>query len=270
MAISLLYHDLVPPGDDDASGFAGPGAARYKLSPTTFAEHLAALARCVRRPPSISLDAADGADAWRLTFDDGGSSALAAADLLERHGWRGFFFITTDRIGDATFLDADGVRQLRRRGHVVGSHSCSHPVRISVCSREQLREEWGRSKARLEEILGETITAASVPGGFYARVVAETAAEAGYFALFTSEPNTSSVSVDGCRVIGRHTIYRGMSSAAAAALTGSAWARGKQWVTWNVKKVAKAAAVGLYRGLRRLVLSRSYRPKEAPSPGSAR
>jgi peptidoglycan/xylan/chitin deacetylase (PgdA/CDA1 family) len=273
MAISLLYHDLVERGDDDASGFAGPGAAHYKLTPDEFADHLAALARAVRLPPLADPAAAalaDGPTDWLLTFDDGGRSALAAADLLERHGWRGCFFVTTDRVGAPAFLDAEGVRELRRRGHVVGSHSCSHPSRISACSREQLRDEWGRSRAALHEILGEAPTAASAPGGFYSRAVAEAAAEAGYTVLFTSEPKTRGFSVAGCRVLGRHTVYRGTSAAAAAALAVSAWPRRWQWLTWNVKKVARAVGGGLYQGLRRSLLARSYRPGEPAASGGDR
>jgi hypothetical protein len=41
-----------------------------------------------------------------LTFDDGGASALhPTADLLERRGWSGHFFVTTRRIGTPGFLD---------------------------------------------------------------------------------------------------------------------------------------------------------------------
>ena len=75
---------------------------------------------------------------WLITFDDGGVSALqTTADLLEKYGWRGVFFVTTDRIGTPTFLNADHVRELHRRGHVIGSHSCSHPERMSCCGPEQ-------------------------------------------------------------------------------------------------------------------------------------
>jgi hypothetical protein len=40
MPINLLYHDVTPAGADEASGFAGPGAARYKLTPNEFTRHL--------------------------------------------------------------------------------------------------------------------------------------------------------------------------------------------------------------------------------------
>src|SRR2546421_11759443 len=129
--------------------------------------------------------------------------------MLERHGLRGHFFVVTDFIGTAPFLNADQIRELRGRGHVVGSHSCSHPERISACGREQLVEEWRRSCAVLSDILGEAVTTASVPGGFYSKAVAEAAAEAGVRLLYTSEPTTRTWTVAGCEVRGRYSVVRG-------------------------------------------------------------
>ena len=42
MAVTLLYHDVVPHGHDDASGLPGPGAARYKLTPDQFSAQVKA------------------------------------------------------------------------------------------------------------------------------------------------------------------------------------------------------------------------------------
>src|SRR5579872_3764563 len=112
-AVGLMYHDVVSPGNDDESGFRGRDAARYKVSPELFDAHLAA----IDGPPPIAI-----------TFDDGGVSAMRAADALERHGRRGCFFVTCNYIGTAGFVDRADIRALVERGHVVGSHSCSHPL----------------------------------------------------------------------------------------------------------------------------------------------
>ncbi len=282
MAIALLYHDVVEPGRDDASGFPGPGAARYKLTRAEFAGHLHALAGAWGEGPGLgglnssSLDpltptplslstGAEGlglealaASSWLLTFDDGGVSALApTADLLEEHGWRGVFFVTTDRISTPTFLSAGQVRELRRRGHLIGSHSCSHPERMSSCGPEGLLNEWRRSRETLEEIVGERVCTASVPGGYYSRAVAAAAAAAGYTMLFNSEPTTGIVSVGGCRVVGRYTVYRGTSPRAAARLLTGRLARWRQALLWNAKKVAKALGGRAYLALRRGLLARN-------------
>ncbi len=54
----------------------------------------------------------------------------------------------------AGFVDAASIRDLDRRGHVVGSHSCSHPLRIGHCSAAQLRDEWNRSRDVISAIVG--------------------------------------------------------------------------------------------------------------------
>ena len=200
-----------------------------------------------------------GSSSWLLSFDDGGVSALEpTAELLEQHGWRGFFFVTTDRIGTPTFLNADQIRALRRRGHVIGSHSCSHPERMSWCGREQLLDEWRRSREALEAILGEAVQTASVPGGFYSRMVAETASEAGYTLLFNSEPTTGMTTVGACRIVGRYTVYRGMSAQMAARLVTGRLTRWRQTWAWNLKKVAKAVGGRAYLALRQRLLARQY------------
>jgi peptidoglycan/xylan/chitin deacetylase (PgdA/CDA1 family) len=255
MAITLLYHDIVPPGNDDFSGFAGPGAARYKLSPEEFQKHLQAITTVV--PHGTATDD----DRLLLTFDDGGASAWDIAELLEAHGWRGHFFITTNCIGKPTFLTAEQIRALHRRGHLLGSHSHTHPARMSSCSREELQHEWRTSCTTLADLLGEPVTTASVPGGFYSRAVAEAAAHAGIRLLFNSEPTMRWEEVNGCRIAGRYTVYRGMTAEAVAALAAGRRApQLRQALSWNLKKLAKAVGGRAYLSLRQLLLARAYAP----------
>ena len=92
-----MYHDIAPRDRREAVGFPGPLAARYKLEPAAFEAHLDALAATglLVQP----LDAGEQAPAAAVTFDDGGASAPLAAQMLERRGWRGQFFVTSGRIG---------------------------------------------------------------------------------------------------------------------------------------------------------------------------
>lgn len=263
MPITMLYHDVTPALADDSSGFAGPEAARYKLTPEEFSRHLDAVASEVTRPPLATtvLDELRRAtsDSWLITFDDGGVSAITdIAEQLERRGWRGWFFIATDYINTPSFCTRAQLRQLHQRGHVIGSHSCSHPERISNCSREQLLDEWQRSCAILSEIIGHPVTTASVPGGFYSREVARAVGAAGIEVLFNSEPTTQLSEVDGCLIVGRYNVYRGMSAADAASLVTSPFRRWRQSVFWNAKKVAKTVAGPAYKTVRRGLLSRTY------------
>lgn len=242
---ALMYHDVVPAGAEDTTGFPGRDAALYKVTPETFESHLAAI---------------DGEGPGRaanpvITFDDGGASALGAADALERRGRRGHFFMTVDYIGAAGFLDEAALRDLHRRGHVVGSHSCSHPLRMAHCPDRQIRAEWADSRARLCDLLGADVTVASVPGGDYADRVADAAAEAGLQTLFTSEPTTSVRRVGGIDVHGRFTIRRWTTPATAAALARGEWLPcARQAATWTARKIGKRACGGAYLRLRHLLL----------------
>ena len=254
----LLYHDVIENGDWDSSGFIGPGTAKYKLSRAEFEAHLAAVAKVRNLPASTAHELADTREEFPflLTFDDGGESAATCiADLLEKDGWRGHFFVTAGRIGNRGFLNTEQIRSLRRRRHVIGSHSFSHPQRMSHCSQKELTEEWTRSVHTLSDILGEPVDTASVPGGYYSNRVAETAAAAGVRVLFNSEPTTAVHNVMGCAVVGRFNIFRGMAPDISGELvSGRAGARTKQWLFWNLKKIAKRSAGRPYLAARQWLL----------------
>jgi peptidoglycan/xylan/chitin deacetylase (PgdA/CDA1 family) len=237
------------------TGFRGGDAAVYKLERAAFDAHLAKLAT-IGRPPALVRDAAP--DAWLLTFDDGGASARThTAPALEARNWRGHFFMTVGQLGAPEFLDAAALRDLHRRGHVIGSHTMSHPLRMSSCSRTELRREWADSVKALADILGERPTVASVPGGAFARVVAETAAEAGIRVLFTSEPTARAWRVGPVRCIGRFTLWNGMPAEAAYAFaTGRGLWPIRQRLAWDVKKLAKATLGSAYLKVRKRVLDR--------------
>jgi peptidoglycan/xylan/chitin deacetylase (PgdA/CDA1 family) len=242
-----MFHDVVPPGCEDASGFPGRDAARYKVTPQHFAAHIdAILSRLGWATASASLV---------ITFDDGGESALRAADVLENRRLRGWFFVTTGYIGHRGFLDARGLRDLDARGHVVGSHSRSHPLRMAHCSSRQLSDEWVGSRDDLTGILGHPVLTASVPGGDYAEQVAVAAGAAGFTTLFTSEPTRPVVHVGPVAVRGRFVVRRGTKLRTLSAhVAGSRWPAMRQFVGWNLRKGLKHATGWAYLDLRRWLL----------------
>src|SRR5262245_44650718 len=190
-AHAIMYHDVVD-GDWDSSGFPGRGAAVYKLRRNDFAEHLDQIRRAVAPGRVQIVTTAQDPCPVLLTFDDGGSSAYSpAADLVEGKSWRGHFFITTGRLNTQGFMSGAQVRELDVRGHLIGSHSRSHPTRMAHLSRDEMLSEWRDSLKALQDVLGKQVTVASVPGGYYSRVVGEAAAEAGVRILFNSEPTAN-------------------------------------------------------------------------------
>lgn len=76
---------------------------------------------------------------------------------------------------------------------------------ITLCTAEHSLK---LSKCILEEIVGQTVTTASVPGGAVSNDVIRAAAEAGYKTLYTSEPTTEIRNEFGVEVIGRYTVSK--------------------------------------------------------------
>jgi peptidoglycan/xylan/chitin deacetylase (PgdA/CDA1 family) len=196
------YHEITD--EPSRSGFQRPGALPYTLTPRAFAVHLDQMAASDARPTRVTdIDFTRPGRFLALTFDDGGKSAVYAGDALCRRGWRGHFFLVSSLIGQRTFVTADDIRYLASCGHVVGTHSRTHPDIFPDLTAERMLEEWRTSGDAIREIVGEPCLTASVPGGDISRQVLESAAAAGVRYLFTSEPWLSPREVNGCRVLGR-------------------------------------------------------------------
>jgi len=245
---TLTYHDIAAREQREQVGFPGALAARYKLEPDAFEAHLDALAATGLEVGTLDADGAP--PELQLSFDDGGKSALLAAEALERRGWRGHFFVTTGRLGTSGFLSADELRELSERGHLIGSHSHSHPTYMGRLTDEQLDRQWTRSRTVIAEILGTPPRTASVPGGYLSRAVIAAAGAAGYELLFTSEP-TGRVLQREIEVRGRYTIWATTpASVAVAYASGKRIARARLWLEWNAKKLAKHVSPSAYQALR--------------------
>ena len=241
-ARAIMFHDVVENDDFASSGFPGEGAHVYKLTRPDFERHLDAL----------------GTRDVALTFDDGGVSFLhPIADLLEARNRRGYFFITTGRINTPGFLTAAEVQELQRRGHIVGSHSDTHPTRMAALTRAELDREWTHSLQHLADLLRQPVTLASVPGGYYSREVGRSAAAAGIVQLFTSEPTAHVAQLDGCRIHGRYVIKRGMPPAWSAGFAaGDPNYCLRQTLLWKAKRIAKALGGSAYLKAREAILER--------------
>ncbi|MGZ3787727.1 MAG: polysaccharide deacetylase family protein [Bacteriovorax sp.] len=252
----LLYHDV----DDDvgASGFEGKDADLYKLDVKSFEGHLKAVLECapiVSCPIDLSSPRPDKTIIF--TFDDGGSSAYTnIAPMLEKLGLRGIFFIVTERIGTPGFLTAEQISHLHQKGHVIGSHSHTHPMRFASLGSEHILQEWSKSRKILEKIIGAPVLTASVPGGFYSVKVARLAQQAGYQILYNSEPCAKAHYVEKILVIGRFGVQNQTSDKEVVDL---AFDRGlqrlKQAAFWNFKKILKSIGGPFWIVFRKWVLN---------------
>jgi peptidoglycan/xylan/chitin deacetylase (PgdA/CDA1 family) len=161
-------------------------------------------------------------------------------------------------VGTRGFVDESAIRELDRMGHVIGSHSVTHPERMASLPADDLLREWRESVDILAHVLGKAVLTASVPGGYYRPNVAVAAIQAGIKTLFTSEPVRRAHVVDGCLVVGRYSIRRGASAEEAArAAAGAAVSWVPAYAGWNARKLAKRLAGERYEGFRRTLLTRS-------------
>jgi peptidoglycan/xylan/chitin deacetylase (PgdA/CDA1 family) len=252
-----MYHDVIGP-DGIRGGFEGAGAAVYAVTADQFERQMDGIEAALGRAPARADATAGSADGdWMLTFDDGGSSAAAAGAALARRGWSGHFFVVTAMVGKPGFLDWDEIEELAAQGHVVGSHSHSHPARIADCSEAELSEEWGGSVAALSARLGTPVTTASVPGGSYSEPVGRAVAEAGVTTLFTSEPRRAVARIENCALVGRFAVRASTDTPAIVAAAAGEWRPWlRQRAAWSARGVAKRLAGGRYEQLRARVLSR--------------
>lgn len=131
-----------------------------------------------------------------VTFDDGYRDNFeVAVPILESCSLPATFFVATGYIGSARvapwdegaappprWMDWDHIRDLRSRGFEIGAHTVNH-IDLAAAPSEQVRDELKRSRADLEEVLGERVDLFSYPFGGAAHIddrVRELVREAGF------------------------------------------------------------------------------------------
>lgn len=94
----------------------------------------------------------DDARGVALTFDDGPCPMHTpkVLDMLDAAGVKATFFV----IGYKAEAHPDIVRDIIKRGHVVGSHSYTHNRAFSLLSKAAVKQDIERSLACLEKITG--------------------------------------------------------------------------------------------------------------------
>ena len=196
----LMFHDVYRDLPSE-SGFLGAGPDLYKLSEANFVEIVRYISECKQKEDYV------------FTFDDGGISFYSViAPILENYNIRGIFFIATDSIGQPGFITSDQILDLDMRGHLIGSHSHTHR-RLSSIPKDEVYNEWEKSKNILESILGHEVTIASIPNGYQSDLVLLEAAKCGFTDMYTSTPTcrvTRKMSLD---LYGRFVIMKDVSTA---------------------------------------------------------
>ena len=202
--VCLLYHDVYPTEGSDY-GRLGRSAVMYHVSEAAFRQHLLLIGGTGERP--MDMDAvrrsvaarpsptAGGRSGTVVCFDDGWAGAVTrGAAVLRELAMPALFFVTTRFVGRKYFAARGDLRQLEPDLFTIGSHGASHRM-LSSLPTAAIREDLSESKSWLEDLLGRSVTALSIPGGAVDRRVVAVARELGYTEIFTSaiavNPTTS-------------------------------------------------------------------------------
>jgi len=131
------------------------GQARYRLEDAPVAVHWSRRAAGVQRRIDASATVA-------LTFDDGPDPVWTpkVLALLDRFGASATFFL----LGRQVAAHPHVVRQILEGGHVVGSHSWSHPHPRGRTWRE-LADDYARGRDQVEATVGADVALFRPPHG---------------------------------------------------------------------------------------------------------
>lgn len=107
-----------------------------------------------------------------VTIDDGYKDNLKVVSVMRKYKISPILFVTADpersnraELGNSLeLLNFQDIKYLKEEGWSIGCHSMTH-TNITGSSDSQLSDEVVRSKARLEEVLGEEIKYFSYPKG---------------------------------------------------------------------------------------------------------
>jgi peptidoglycan/xylan/chitin deacetylase (PgdA/CDA1 family) len=181
--VSFLFHKI---GDSRYSGDV------YSL-PVTYLIRLIELAQqhsCRIAPWGELLsnnDWPDNSVKLALTFDDGYESDYSEVlPILLESSIIASFFIVPEWIGEPGYMNWDQVRSLSESGMEIGSHTLTHAWLPELPSRK-LQFELVSSRRRIENQIHKPVAMLSLPGGYYNSRILESAWEAGYRFVGTSD-----------------------------------------------------------------------------------
>lgn len=123
-----------------------------------------------------------------LTFDDGDLDQYeVAAPELEKHGFKGAFFIMTvaiGRRGKQPYMDKAQIKDLSDRGHTIGAHTWDHH-NVKKYQGDDWKIQLEEPKAKLEGIVGKPVRYFAYPFGLWNKEALPELQKRGYTAAFT-------------------------------------------------------------------------------------
>ncbi|MFD2998816.1 polysaccharide deacetylase family protein [Pontibacter toksunensis] len=102
-----------------------------------------------------------------LTFDDTNlDQYTVAAPTLEKHGFKGVFFVMTVSLGRPRYMSREQVKDLSDRGHAIGSHTWDHQ-NVKKLKGEAWVTQVEKPGKVLADITGKPVTYFAYPFGLW-------------------------------------------------------------------------------------------------------
>lgn len=197
----LVGHGLMATGQQQlaAGCFEGAYAGNARL-PGLRTDLLLAYQAMGLEPANAAPEVAStpaGSKQVAITFDDGPHPLITPwiLDELDKWGVKATFFL----VGKQVTLYPELVREIRRRGHTVGSHSHAH-LSLRHLSLSECEQDLVKSRLALREACGETVKLFRPPGGYYDDTVRKAAGNLGFTTVFWTANITSFPGRDGQRI----------------------------------------------------------------------
>jgi len=147
----------------------------YKVSPATFEAHMKILADSGYHSISpaqlydyLVYNKTLPENPVMITFDDSRvEHALIAAPVMEKHGFRGVFFIMTITYNKKNYMTKEQIAGLAKAGHTIGLHSWDHTMVIKYKEASDWQKQVVDPKKKLEAFVGKPVEYWAYPNGVF-------------------------------------------------------------------------------------------------------
>lgn len=155
--------------------------SEYAISPATFSAHMKVLADSgyhsilpAQLYDYLVYNKALPEKPVMITFDDSRvEHSAVAAKIMEKHGFRGTFFIMTITYNKKNYMTKDEIAQLAKGGHCIGLHSWDHTMVTKYKDDTDWQKEVAEPQKKLAGIVGMPVEYWAYPNGVYNHVAAE-------------------------------------------------------------------------------------------------
>jgi len=131
-----------------------------------------------------------------ITFDDGyRDNYTYAFKILKQYGFPATIFVVIDEIGKEGYLTWKQIREMKKNGITIGSHTRTHAYLPDISKEDQVEQIEG-SKRILEKRLGRRVNFFAYPAGGFSEQIKGMVRESGYRAACTTNRGYSRLNKD--------------------------------------------------------------------------